>query len=125
MAASCAAMFEIEASAIACSSLVLAVRRASSGAPPGPAPAGSVAPRARLDGREEGRRARALADLARLARQHDELGLAGEDRFLGAHHVDVDGRICHLTGASSLFPALLRWCPPCRTPARAARRTRR
>ena len=47
--------------------------------------------RARLDARDERRVARIDAELARFARQHDELRLAGEDALLGADDVDVDG----------------------------------
>ena len=44
--------------------------------------------------------ARIDAELARLAGQHDELRLAGEDRFLGADDVDVDGGGGHVLALS-------------------------
>ena len=50
--------------------------------------------RAGPDARDERRMARVNAELARLARQHDELRLAREDLLLGADDVDVHGD-CH------------------------------
>jgi hypothetical protein len=47
--------------------------------------------RARLDARDQWRVARQDAELAALARQGDELGLAGVDALLGGNHVNVDG----------------------------------
>jgi hypothetical protein len=46
---------------------------------------------ARLDAGDEWRVARQDAELAALARQGDELGLAGVDALLGGNHVNVDG----------------------------------
>src|SRR6185503_9432067 len=59
--------------------------------------------RTRLDARDERRVARIDSELARLAGQDDELGFAGEDRLLGADHVDVD-RGGHLLLGPAFIP---------------------
>src|SRR5215470_8260265 len=51
--------------------------------------------RARPDAGDQRGVARIDAELARLAGQYDELGLARENRFLGADDVYVDGRGSH------------------------------
>jgi hypothetical protein len=72
---------------------------------------GLDAHRARLDARDERDVARIDAELACLAGQHHELGLAGEDAFLGADNVDVDGGRSHysffaFSNASSIGPTM-------------------
>jgi hypothetical protein len=43
------------------------------------------------------------AQLTRLARENDELGLAGVDALFGADDVDVDGGVGHYFLAVSFF----------------------
>src|SRR5688572_576154 len=76
------------------------------------APGRSNAHGAGPDARDERGVARVDAQLARLARQHDELGLPGEDRLLRTYYIDMDGGVGHyfsvfaFSKASSMAPTM-------------------
>jgi hypothetical protein len=65
-----------------------------------------------FDARDQRRVARVDAELADFARKDDELGLAREDRLLGADDVDVDGvghvycSVFAFSNASSIGPTM-------------------
>src|SRR5690606_13918236 len=62
-----------------------------------------------LDARDQRRVLRIDAELARFARQCDELRFAVEDRLLGAHHVDmycIHFKVLAFSKASSMPPTM-------------------